>query len=164
MTLRPSAPPSAAAHHFADRDTGATYPDAFAMVDAYLARFCADAGVDVVALDATGYAQIKRGKTLIGVNVLEDEGVLMILAPMFDVPASPKGREGSREALYRRLLELSFLQTGDAAFAIDAKSDVVYARALRRLSGLDYEELVDLLATVGDVADEWDAVLREELS
>jgi hypothetical protein len=84
----------------------------------------------------------------------------MILAPMFDVPASPKG---GREALYRRLLELSFLQTADAAFAIDSKSDVVYARALRRLSGLDYEEFEDLMTTVGEVAGEWDAVLRQEL-
>jgi hypothetical protein len=130
------------------------------MVNAYLARYCEQAGVDVVSLDPTGYAQLKRAGALVGVNVLEETGTLMILAPMFDVPASPKG---GREALYRRLLELSFLQTADAAFAIDAKSDVVYARAHRRLSGLDYEEFEDLITRVGQVSAEWDAILRQEL-
>ena len=33
-------------------------------------------------------------------------------------------------------------------------------RALRRLSGLDYEEFEDLLETVGKVADDWDDVLQ----
>ena len=35
-------------------------------------------------------------------------------------------------------------------------------RALRRLSGLDYEEFEDLLDTVGKVTDEWDDVLKKE--
>ena len=35
-------------------------------------------------------------------------------------------------------------------------------RALRRLSGLDYEEFEDLLYTVGKVADDWDDRLRTE--
>ena len=37
-------------------------------------------------------------------------------------------------------------------------------RALRRLSGLDYEEFEDLLDTVGKVADDWDDVLRAEFA
>ncbi len=67
-----------------------------------------------------------------------------------------------RESFYRRLLELSFLTTSDAAFAIDAQKDEVFVRALRRLSGLDYEEFEDLLDTVGKVADEWDDTLKKE--
>jgi hypothetical protein len=66
------------------------------------------------------------------------------------------------ESFYRRLLELSFLTTSDAAFAIDAEKNEVNVRALRRLSGLDYEEFEDLLDTVGKVADEWDDVLTAE--
>ena len=50
----------------------------------------------------------------------------------------------------------------NAAFAVDAQRDEVVVRALRRLSGLDYEEFEDLLETVGKVADEWDDVLRAE--
>jgi hypothetical protein len=67
-----------------------------------------------------------------------------------------------RETFYRRLLELSFLATSDAAFSIDAQKDEVYVRALRRLSGLDYEEFEDLLDTVGKVADEWDEPLKRD--
>ena len=48
------------------------------------------------------------------------------------------------------------------AFALDAQREEVVVRALRRLSGLDYEEFEDLLDTVGRVADEWDDVLKRE--
>jgi hypothetical protein len=67
-----------------------------------------------------------------------------------------------RESFYRRLLELSFLTSSDAAFAVDAQRDEVVVRALRRLSGLDYEEFEDLLDTVGKVADDWDDALKGE--
>jgi hypothetical protein len=67
-----------------------------------------------------------------------------------------------RETLYRRLLELSFIATSDAAFSIDGQKDEVYVRALRRLSGLDYEEFEDLVDTVGKVTDEWDDTLKKE--
>ena len=70
--------------------------------------------------------------------------------------------QAGRETFYRRLLELSFLTTADAAFAIDAAKDEVFVRALRRLSGLDYEEFEDLLDTVGRVADDWDDTLKRE--
>ncbi|MBI2388696.1 MAG: YbjN domain-containing protein [Deltaproteobacteria bacterium] len=129
------------------------------MIDAYLARFAELTGAPIEPLDATGYTQIKRGSAHIGVNVLEDNGVLMLLAPIMDVTEVPA--EG-RERFYRKLLELSFLATSDASFAIDGKKDLVYVRALRRLSALDYEELEDLLQTVGTIADEWDDELKRE--
>lgn len=141
---------------FSDRNSGLSYANAFEMVDAYLARYSDTVGMEIAALDATGYTQVKRGSAHIGINVLEDNGVLMFLAPIMEVPS-----EG-RERFYRKLLELSFLATNDAAFAIDGAKNQVYVRALRRLSALDYEEFEDLLGTVGAVADEWDDALKQD--
>jgi hypothetical protein len=126
------------------------------MVNAYLERFVERSGKAVSALDDSDYTQVRVGSVSVGINVLEDHGVLMFMAPVMHVPT----RE--RERFYRRLLELSFLQTADAAFGIDEQKDEVFVRALRRLSGLDYEEFEDLLDTVGKVADEWDDVLKKE--
>jgi hypothetical protein len=141
---------------YADRATGQTFADARAMVNAYLAHFAERAGTAVDALDDSGYTQVKKGSASIGINVLDDHGVLLFLAPVMKVPLT------GHESFYRRLLELSFLTTSDAAFAIDAEKNEVNVRALRRLSGLDYEEFEDLLDTVGKVADEWDDVLTAE--
>jgi hypothetical protein len=126
------------------------------MINAYLARFGERAGSKLEALDASGYTLVKKGSASVGVNVLEDHGVLLFVAPVMPVPHT------GRETFYRRLLESSFLTTSDAAFAIDAQRDEVVVRALRRLSGLDYEEFEDLLETVGKVADDWDDTLRAE--
>ncbi|WP_394842403.1 YbjN domain-containing protein [Pendulispora brunnea] len=141
---------------YADRSTGQVFPDARTMVNAYLAQFADRAGATLDELDDSGYTQVRKGSASVGINVLGDHGVLLLLAPVMSVPKAHK------ERFYRRLLELSFLTTADAAFAIDAQKDEVYVRALRRLSGLDYEEFEDLLETVGKVADEWDDVLRKE--
>src|SRR5687768_18159052 len=122
------------------------------MVDDYLAR------LGLGPLDANGYAMARQGSASIAVNVLDDHGVLLLLSPIMPVP-----KEG-REAFYRRLLELSFLSTADAAFAIDAAKDIVFVRALRRLSGLEFEEFDVLLGAVGRVADEWDDVLKREFA
>jgi hypothetical protein len=126
------------------------------MINAYIERFASRAGVQLAPLDASGYTQVRKGSASVGINVLDDHGVLLMLAPVMPVPLT------KREAFYRRLLELSFLTTSDAAFAIDQQKDEVFARSLRRLSGLDYEEFEDLLETVGKVADEWDDLLQKE--
>jgi hypothetical protein len=143
------------------------------MVNAYLARFAErasllDAGHDgghphapagepiVPELDEAGYAQLQRGSATIGINVLEAQGVLMVFSPIMPVPL------GAREAFYRRLLELSFVTTSDAAFAVNAARDEVVVRCLRRLSALDFEEFEDILTTVGEVADRWDDKLIKE--
>ncbi len=141
---------------YADRATGETFTDARQMVNAYLRRFAERAGTTLEPLDESGYTQIRKGSASVGVNVLGDHGVLLFLAPLMPVPLT------GRETFYRRLLELSFLVTSDAAFSIDAQKDEVYVRALRRLSGLDYEEFEDLLDTVGKVADEWDDPLKKD--
>lgn len=139
---------------YADRATRETFPDARAMVNAYIKRFGERAGAALEPLDDSGYTMIRKGSASVGINVLEDHGVLLFVAPVMAVPAT------GRETLYRKLLELSFLATSDCAFAIDAHRDEIVARALRRLSGLDYEEFEDLLETVGKVADDWDGVLK----
>lgn len=141
---------------YADRATGQVFPDAHAMVNAYLGKFAERAGTTLEPLDATGYTQVRKGSATVGINVLDDHGVLLLLAPVMKVPHT------GRETLYRRLLELSFITTQDAAFSIDAQKDEVYVRALRRLSGLDYEEFEDLVETVGKVTDEWDDLLKKE--
>lgn len=141
---------------YSDRTTGQRFTGATAMVDAYLKRFSERSGLELRPLDENGYTQTRKGSATIGVNVLDDHGLMLLIAPVMPVP------KVGREALYRRLLELSFLTTADASFAIDAAKDEIFVRALRRLSGLDYEEFEDLLDTVGRVADEWDDVLKRE--
>jgi Tir chaperone protein (CesT) family len=141
---------------YADRTSGQSYPDARTMVNAYLVRFSERSGATLEALDAGGYTLLRKGSARVGVNVLEDHGVLLLVAPVMAVPLT------GRETFYRRLLELSFLTTSDAAFALDAHRNEIVVRALRRLSGLDYEEFEDLLETVGKVTDDWDDRLRAE--
>lgn len=143
------------AQPFADRVSGRIYRDAVDMVNDYLVRFGSLVGVDIDPLDQDGYTEVLKGSARVGINVLEEHGVLLLLSKMISVPA-----EG-REALYRRLLELNFLATSDAAFAIDRDKDAVYLRAHRRLGGLDFEEFEDLLRKTATVADEWDDRLAE---
>jgi hypothetical protein len=141
---------------YADRITGETFPDASTMINRYLARFTEGSKHPSIELDASGHADVQQGSAIVGINVLELQGVLMIFAPVMDVPIT------GREAFYRRLLDMSFVATQDAAFAIDGPREKVVLRALRRLSALDYEEFEDLLATVGQVADHWDDRLISE--
>lgn len=138
-----------------DRIESRTYRDAPEMVNDYLARFGKSVGVELDPLDEDGYTDVRRGSATVGINVLEEHGILLFLSRIMEVP-----KEG-REVFYRRLLELNFLVTSDAAFAIDKDKDAVYLRALRRLSGLDFEEFEDLLHTMATVADEWDDRLTE---
>jgi hypothetical protein len=120
----------------------------------YLERFGKERDFDAGGLSPEGTGQIARGSATVQVRVLDEHGVLVLLAPVGKVPA-----EG-REAFYRRLLEASLFATSDAAFAIDRETDRVFLRGLRRLDGLDYEEFEDLVHTVATLADEWDDKLR----
>lgn len=124
------------------------------MVDAYLVRFSERAHCPIDALDEGGYTSLHRGSATVGVTVVEDHGVLLLVAKIMPVP------DVASATLFRHLLELSFLRTSDAAFAIDGND--IYVRALRRLSGLDYEEFEDLVDTVASVADQYDDALRKE--
>ncbi|MEO6951966.1 MAG: YbjN domain-containing protein [Polyangia bacterium] len=122
----------------------------------FVERFSELIGVAIPPLDADGYTQVSRGSATVGINVAEDNGFIMFLAPIMDVPAN------NREALYRQLLELNYLATEDGAFSIDRQTGRVYLRALRSLESLDFDEFVDLLDTIARVADEWDDKLRAQ--
>ncbi|MFW6050356.1 MAG: YbjN domain-containing protein [Myxococcota bacterium] len=140
---------------YQDARHGRTYRDATEMVNDYLARFGKIVGIELHPIDDQGYTEVRRGSATVGINVLPDHGVLVILSRVMDLPAQPP------DGLLRHLLELNFLATSDAAFSIDRERGAVYVRALRRLSGLDYDEFEDLLHTVATVADEWDDRLPE---
>jgi hypothetical protein len=129
-----------------------------ARINELIERFGRERGLTLDALNDEGFTQIARGSATVRINVLEEHGVLLLIAPIMRVP--PR----NTEAFYRRLLELSFLATSDAAFAIDKKTDLVYLRILRRLEGIDYDTFDDLLHTIASVADEWDDKLRTQFS
>ena len=122
----------------------------------YIQRFSELIGVAIEPLDADGYTQVARGSATVGINVIEQKGFIMFLAPIMEVPA------GDPTAFYRQLLELNFLQTEDGAFAIDKQRNRVYLRALRSLDGFDFDEFVDMLDTIARVADEWDDKLKAD--
>ncbi|MFW5925131.1 MAG: YbjN domain-containing protein [Myxococcota bacterium] len=140
---------------FQDTRHGRVYRDAEEMVNDYLARFGQVVGVQLHPLDPQGYTEVTRGSATVGINVLTDHGVLVFLSRIMDIP------DPAPDDLFRHLLELNFLATSDAAFAIDRERGAIYLRALRRLTGLDYEEFEDLLHTVATVADEWDDRLAQ---
>jgi hypothetical protein len=125
-------------------------------IDEYIQRFGRDREIQLDPLNEEGFTTIARGSATVRINVVDEHGVLLLIAPMMRIP------ERNTEAFYRRLLELSFLATSDAAFAIDKKTDMVYLRILRRLEGMDYDEFEDMLHTIATVADEWDDKLRSQ--
>ncbi len=141
---------------YQDRFTGENFKDARTMVNRYLTKLASVLDEAPLELDSAGHADLRRGSVTIGINVLERQGVLMIFAPVMDVPIT------GREAFYRTLLDMSFVATQDAAFAIDGPREKVVLRALRRLSALDYEEFEDLVVTIGQVADHFDDRLIAE--
>ncbi len=122
----------------------------------YIQRFAELIGVPIDPLDKDGYTQVARGSATVGINVIEQKGFILFLAPIMDVP------EKRREELYRQLLELNHLATEDGAFAIDRKTNRVYLRALRSLDCLDFDEFCDMLDAIARVADEWDDKLRAQ--
>jgi hypothetical protein len=127
-----------------------------ARMNDYLARFSSMIGVPIAPLDGDGYTQVVRGTATIGINVLAEKGFILLLSPMMDTP----GR--NQTELYRTLLELNYLRTEEAAFAIDRESGRVYLRALRPLELLGFDEFCELLDTVARLADEWDDKLRSQ--
>lgn len=131
-----------------------------ATVTEYIARFSQMIGVPIPPPDADGFTQVARGSATIGINVLEKKGLLLFLAPIFDIDKEVP--PNVRPSLYRRILELNYLETEDGAFAIDRASGKLFVRALRGLEQLDFEEFVDMLDTVARVADDWDDLLRAE--
>ena len=127
-------------------------------VGEYIQRFSELIGVPIDPLDQDGFTQVARGSATVGINVIEQKGFILFLAPIMEVPAQ------RREELYRTLLELNYLATEDGAFAIDESSGRVYLRALRSLDAFDFDEFVDMLDTIARVADEWDDKLKGQFA
>ena len=140
-----------------DKETGKGHTSAKGLVDAYIARFssrvsaAAGKAVKFNPLDEDGYSYVARGSATVGINVLEAQGVLLLLAKIMSVPA-----DGREENFYKTLLELNYSATSNGAFALDRDSNTVYLRASRSIAGLDYEEFEEMLHSVATVADEWD--------
>ena len=93
MSTRPHDASNPAGPVYADRATGQVFPDATAMVNTYLARFAERAGTPLQPLDENGYTQTRKGSASIGLNVLDDHGLLLLLAPVMPVPASGRDRK-----------------------------------------------------------------------
>jgi hypothetical protein len=147
---------------FVDDRTGIEHPNARSLTDAFIAHFSEKVSLAVGSevrfqpLDEDGYSFIVRGSATVGINVLEEQGILLFMSRIMKVPSS------NRELFYRRLLELNYSVTADSAFSVDREEDEVFLRAARPFAGLDYEEFEQLLHNVATVADDWDDKLVAE--
>ncbi len=151
-------------NRYIDRETGQEHPTAVALINEFIKRFSQKVseatGESVMfdPLDDDRYTSVNRGSATIGINVIEEQGVLLFLSRIMKVP------QERQTEFYRYLLELNFLATSDGAFAIEKETDTVCLRALRSVNGLEYAEFEDILHTVATVADEWDDKLIEEFA
>ena len=118
-------------------------------VAAFLDRFGKERNLTLPPLSDDGVGSIQRGSAVVSIHVLAERGVLLVLAKVATAPALDL-------ALARRLLTASFVETGDAAFALHPQSGDLYLRVLRGLEGLDYEEFEDLVHSIAKTADHWD--------
>ena len=131
--------------------------DPLARVGAFLDRFARERNLTLPPLSAEGVGAIQRGSAVVAIHAMADRGVLLLLA---NVAAAPK----LDEAKAKKLLTLSFVDTGDAAFALHPQTGDLYLRILRGLDGLDYEEFEDIVDSIARTADHWDDKLAAELA
>ena len=131
--------------------------DLKARVAEYLQRFGTERNLTLPPLSEDGVGSLQRGSAIVTVHVLAEKGVLLVLSK---VAAKPK----LDETRARRLLEASFLETGDAAFALHPQTGDLYLRIFRGLEGMDYEEFEDIVHTIAKAADHWDDKLGAELA
>ena len=128
-----------------------------ARVAEFLQRFGHERNLSLPPLSEEGVGSIQRGSALVSIHVLADKEVLLVLSKVATAPALdlPKAK---------RLLEASFVETGDAAFALDPKTGDLYLRIFRGLAGLDYEEFEDIVHTLARAADHWDDKVKTDLA
>jgi hypothetical protein len=115
----------------------------------FLERFGNERNVTLPPLSADGVGSIQRGSAVVTIHVLAEKGVLLLLARVATAPVLDA-------AQLRRLLTASFVETGDAAFALHPQTGDLYLRILRGLEGLDYEEFEDAVHSIAKAADHWD--------
>ena len=131
--------------------------DPLARVAAFLDRFARERNLTLPPLSAEGVGSIQRGSAVVTIHAMAERGVLLLLA---NVASAPK----LDEARAKKLLTLSFVDTGDAAFALHPQTGDLYLRILRGLDGLDYEEFEDIVDSIARTADHWDDKLAAELA
>jgi Tir chaperone protein (CesT) family len=131
--------------------------EATARIAGYLEQFARALNIVLPPLSADGVGSIQRGSAVVTIHVRADRGVLLLLAKVATAPALD-------EAAARRLLTASFVETGDAAFALHPQTKDLYLRILRGLDGLDYNEFEELVHSIAVAADSWDDRLRVELA
>ena len=115
----------------------------------FLERFGRERNLVLPAMGEDGVGSIQRGSAVVTIHVLEQKGVLLVLSRVAKQPQMDFERA-------KRLLEASFVETGDAAFAIHPQTGDVYLRILRGLEGLDYEEFEEIVDSIARTADHWD--------
>jgi hypothetical protein len=123
--------------------------DPKARVATFLDRFGKERNLTLPPLSDDGVGSIQRGSAVVTIHVLVEQGVLLLLAKVATAPVLD-------EAKARRLLTASFVETGDAAFALHPQTGDLYLRILRGLDGLDYEEFEDVVHSIAKTADHWD--------
>jgi len=128
-----------------------------ARVAEFLDRFGRERDLTLPPLTAEGVGSIQRGSAVVSIHVLEDRNVLLVLAKVAPAPELDAARA-------TRLLTASFVETGDAAFAVHPQTGDLYLRILRGLDGLDYTEFEDLVHSIAQTADKWDDKLAAELA
>ena len=128
-----------------------------ARVAQFLEQFGRDRNLSLPPLSADGVGSIQRGSAVVTIHVMPDRGVLLLLAKVASAP-----RLDATQA--QRLLTASFVETGDAAFALHPQTGDLYLRILRGLDGLDYTEFEDLVHSIAKTADAWDDKLKTELA
>ncbi len=128
-----------------------------ARVASYLERFGRERNLTLPPLSEDGVGSIQRGSAVVTIHVLRDKEVLLVLSKIAVAPILDQERA-------RRLLQASFVETGDAAFALHPQTGDLYLRILRGLPGLDYEEFEDLVHSIAQTADHWDDKLAAELA
>lgn len=131
--------------------------DPKARVAEFLDRFGRERNLTLPPLSEDGVGSIQRGSAVVSIHVLTDKNVLLVLAKVVAKPVLDEARA-------RRLLTASFVETGDAAFALHPATGDLYLRVLRGLDGLDYEEFEDLVHSIAQTADHWDGKLAAELA
>lgn len=131
--------------------------DHLARVAKFLDRFGTERNLTLPALSPEGVGSIQRGSAVVTIHVRSDRNVLLLLAKVAAAPALDATKA-------TRLLTASFVETGDAAFALHPQTGDLYLRILRGLDGLDYEEFEDLVHSIAETADAWDDKLAAELA
>ncbi len=128
-----------------------------ARVAEFLDRFARERNLTLPPLGKDGVGSVQRGSAVVTIHAMAARGVLLLLAK---VKSAPK----LDEVHAKKLLMLSFIETGDAAFALHPQTGDLYLRILRGLEGLDYEEFEDIVDSIAKTADHWDDKLAAELA